>query len=78
MFSATGGLRPDHPLLRRAQEALKTQFEATKLRLEDELREKANALKVMPCCVVPPLIQKAPAPLWTLTVYEHGGASALC
>jgi hypothetical protein len=41
-----GGLHPDHPLLARAQEALKTQLVANKKRLEDELREKHNALKV--------------------------------
>ncbi|KAG2494199.1 hypothetical protein HYH03_007557 [Edaphochlamys debaryana] len=45
IFGADGGLRPDHPLLRRAQEALKAQFSANRARLEDELREKANALK---------------------------------
>jgi hypothetical protein len=46
VFSAEGGLRPDHPLLRRAQEALKSQFTAEQTRLKEELREKANALKV--------------------------------
>ncbi len=46
IFGAEGGLRADHPLLRRAQEALKQQFEANRSRLQDELREKANALKV--------------------------------
>lgn len=38
-------MRADHPLLRRAQEALKQQFEANRTRLQEELREKANALK---------------------------------
>lgn len=46
IFGEQGGLRPDHPLLRRAQEALKVQFEANRTRLQEELREKANALKV--------------------------------
>ncbi len=38
-------LPPDHPLLQRAQEALFQQLSATKLRLEEELREKKQALK---------------------------------
>lgn len=38
-------LAPDHPLLQRAQEALFQQLSATKLRLEEELREKKQALK---------------------------------
>ncbi len=46
IFATDGGLRPDHPLLRRAQDALKAQFVATRDRLQEELREKANALKV--------------------------------
>lgn len=41
-----GGLHPDHPLLARAQEALKKQLLANKMRIEGELREKQNALKV--------------------------------
>ncbi|GIL43650.1 hypothetical protein Vafri_1318 [Volvox africanus] len=45
IFGVDGGLRPDHPLLRRAQEALKSQFEANRQRLREELREKANALQ---------------------------------
>ncbi|KAG2423494.1 hypothetical protein HXX76_015242 [Chlamydomonas incerta] len=45
IFGEQGGLRPDHPLLRRAQDALKVQFEANRTRLQEELREKANALK---------------------------------
>lgn len=40
------GLNPDHPLLQRAQQALKRQLLANKTRLEDELRERSNALKV--------------------------------
>lgn len=46
IFGTDGGLRPEHPLLRRAQEGLKAQFEANRQRLEDELREKSNALQV--------------------------------
>ncbi|KXZ41238.1 hypothetical protein GPECTOR_620g711 [Gonium pectorale] len=45
IFGEGGGLRADHPLLRRAQEALRSQFEANRSRLQEELREKANALK---------------------------------
>ncbi|GFR48625.1 hypothetical protein Agub_g10540 [Astrephomene gubernaculifera] len=45
IFGADGGLRPDHPLLRRAQEALRSQFEANRTRLQEELREKTNALQ---------------------------------
>ena len=43
-----GGLHPDHPLLARAQEALKKQLLANKKRLEDEYREKQNELKARP------------------------------
>lgn len=39
-------LPPDHPLLQRAQQALFQQLSATKLRLEEELREQRQALKV--------------------------------
>ena len=46
MNGAEGGLHPDHPLLARAQDALKKQLLANKKRLEDELREKNNAVKV--------------------------------
>ena len=46
MNGADGGLHPDHPLLARAQDALKKQLLANKKRLEDELREKNNAVKV--------------------------------
>ncbi|GLC36058.1 hypothetical protein PLESTB_000533200 [Pleodorina starrii] len=45
VFGADGGLRADHPLLRRAQEALRSQFEGNRTRLQEELREKVNALK---------------------------------
>jgi hypothetical protein len=47
----TVGLPPDHPLLARAQEALKKQLVANKTRLEDELREKQNALKASAACL---------------------------
>eukprot|EP00877_Chromochloris_zofingiensis_P014228 jgi/Chrzof1/9059/Cz03g34170.t1 len=39
-----GFLDPDHPLLQRAQQALKQQLESKKLRVEGELREKQNVL----------------------------------
>jgi hypothetical protein len=39
------GLPPDHPLLRRAQDALHRQLAADKLRLQEELRERRKALK---------------------------------
>ena len=39
------GLPPDHPLLARAQAALRAQLQATRLRLEQELSEKRKALK---------------------------------
>ena len=41
-----GALDPDHPLLARAQRALKRQLEANKLRLDEELREKNIMLNV--------------------------------
>lgn len=39
-------LRPDHPLLQRAQKTLEKQLLATKYRLESEVREKSIALQV--------------------------------
>ncbi len=39
-------LPPNHPLLRRAQEALHRQLADQKLRLQEELRERRKALKV--------------------------------
>lgn len=39
-------LPPEHPLLRRAQEALRRQLAEQKLRLQEELRERKKALKV--------------------------------
>jgi hypothetical protein len=39
-------LPPDHPLLRRAQEALHRQLAEQRLRLQEELRERKKALKV--------------------------------
>lgn len=45
-LASDGGLHPDHPLLARAQEALKRQLLANKMRIEGELREKENALKM--------------------------------
>lgn len=41
---ATGLMRPDHPLLARAQEALRVQLTESKLRVEGELREKSKLL----------------------------------
>jgi len=41
-----GALDPDHPLLARAQRALKKQLESNKLRLDEELREKNILLNV--------------------------------
>jgi hypothetical protein len=40
----------NHPLLQRAQRALKQQLEARKLQLEGELKERQNALKVLRSC----------------------------
>lgn len=37
---------PDHPLLQRAQRALKQQLETKRTQLDGELKEKRNALKV--------------------------------
>lgn len=39
-------LDPDHPLLKRVQEVLKSQLTTRKTKLEEELREKKEALKV--------------------------------
>ena len=39
-------LPPDHPLLRRAQDALHRQLSEQKLRLQEELQERKKALKV--------------------------------
>lgn len=44
--SATAGMDPDHPLLQRAQRALRQQLEARRAALDGELKEKRNALKV--------------------------------
>ena len=48
LLGGEGGLHPDHPLLARAQEALKKQLLSNKMRIEGELREKQNALRVSP------------------------------
>ena len=46
LLSGSGGaLHPDHPLLARAQEALKKQLLENKKRIEDEYRAKQNELK---------------------------------
>lgn len=39
-------LPPEHPLLQRAQAALRAQLEAAKLRLQEELREKRLGFQV--------------------------------
>jgi hypothetical protein len=44
--SATGGMDPDHPLLARAQAALKKQLLETKTDLEERIRERAEELDV--------------------------------
>ena len=46
IFTAQGGMHPDHPLLQRAQAALKQQLLTSKQRVEEDLREKQNALRV--------------------------------
>lgn len=46
IFDGEGALHPDHPLLRRAQEALKAQLVKAKAELEEVVREKSKALKV--------------------------------
>lgn len=54
------GLPPDHPLLARAQAALRSQLRATRMRLEQELSEKRKALKArfVPVTSVPnPTVQ---------------------
>ena len=48
LLSAAEGLPPDHPLLARAQAALRAQLQATRLRLEQELSEKRKAQKARP------------------------------
>ena len=40
------GLPPDHPLLARAQAALRDQLQATRDRLAEELRQQAETLRV--------------------------------
>jgi len=42
-----GSLPPDHPMLQQAQDKLKEQLLATKQRLEEELRERQYAIKVL-------------------------------
>jgi|AntAceMinimDraft_5_1070358.scaffolds.fasta_scaffold71224_2 hypothetical protein len=44
--SGMGGMDPDHPLLARAQAALKTQLLATRLGLDEKIREKTEELNV--------------------------------
>ena len=45
-LGAAGGLPPDHPLLQRAQQALRKQLQQTLLDVDAKLREKRAALKV--------------------------------
>lgn len=51
IFDSDGAMHPDHPLLRRAQEALKAQLLKSKAELEEVVREKTKALKVGGCGV---------------------------
>eukprot|EP00879_Flechtneria_rotunda_P033179 GHRR01036724.1.p1 GENE.GHRR01036724.1~~GHRR01036724.1.p1 ORF type:complete len:546 (+),score=242.57 GHRR01036724.1:177-1814(+) len=44
LLTATGTMNPDHPMLQRAQQALKQQLTAKRMRVEGELREKQNSL----------------------------------
>jgi hypothetical protein len=44
--AAMAGLEPDHPLLQKAQQALKAQLLESKQRVEAELRKKNNMLRV--------------------------------
>lgn len=41
----TGAMKADHPMMLKAQEALKKQLVASKQRLEEDLREKKITLK---------------------------------
>eukprot|EP00192_Tetraselmis_astigmatica_P001068 CAMPEP_0117679654 /NCGR_PEP_ID=MMETSP0804-20121206/17928_1 /TAXON_ID=1074897 /ORGANISM="Tetraselmis astigmatica, Strain CCMP880" /LENGTH=1089 /DNA_ID=CAMNT_0005489087 /DNA_START=114 /DNA_END=3381 /DNA_ORIENTATION=- len=45
VFGSDGAMHPDHPLLARAQQALKEQLLEARLKLTEELREKNKALK---------------------------------
>lgn len=47
IFDPQGAMHPDHPLLLRAQEALKNQLLKAKTTLEEEVREKERSLKVI-------------------------------
>jgi hypothetical protein len=62
---ASQGLPSDHPLLRGAQEALRRQLQASKLRLQEELREKQISLQV---CLWLLLEQKTAVLRWLLCV----------
>ena len=44
LAGVSGMMNPDHPLLQRAQAALKKQLQESKLRVEGELREKTKLL----------------------------------
>lgn len=66
-----GGMDPDHPLLARAQLALKAQLEARRAQLEGELKEKRNALKVRR--VARPTV---PGIGVAIRVLPHAGAAA--
>ncbi|CAG9461572.1 unnamed protein product [Pedinophyceae sp. YPF-701] len=45
IFGADGAMDPEHPLLARAQAALKSQLKEAEQRLKEELREKSEALR---------------------------------
>ncbi len=46
IFTADGAMHPEHPLLARAQAALKKQLQSEQLRLQEELREKQIMVNV--------------------------------
>jgi len=46
IFGEDGAMNPDHPLMKRAQDALKAQLEESRQKLVEQLREKAEELKV--------------------------------
>ena len=46
IFGEDGAMNPDHPLMKRAQDALKAQLEESRQKLVEQLREKSEELKV--------------------------------
>lgn len=51
LAALSGAMDPDHPLLQRAQRALKQQLETKHAALRGELKEKQNAMKVRACAL---------------------------